>query len=75
MKTVRVRIAVAVSPDGRWYAQGGSVYDDRSARSDSLIFHPDQATPDGAFCVSWIEADVPMPIEQPEDTIQGEVKP
>lgn len=51
MKTVRVRIAVAVSEDGEWYAYGQSRTDDEDA------LYEVRSMMDGA---AWIvEADIP----------------
>lgn len=66
-KTIRVRIAIAISPDESWAAYG---YWD--AKTDKDI-------KDGLFIdgiadgeqVHWIEADVPVPAPQ---IIAGEVK-
>ncbi|MFA5053170.1 MAG: hypothetical protein WC565_03890 [Parcubacteria group bacterium] len=63
---VRVRIAVAVGPDGTWSASswsGADTDDVKMAIADSM----DSET----IRWSWVEADVPMP--EPEETVQGVV--
>ena len=64
MKTVRVRIAVAVNKDGRWatYCFSGN--------SDATnIRNAFDNSPRGAL-ISFIEADLPVP---EAETIEGEV--
>lgn len=70
-RTVRVRIAVAVTPEGGWASFGISTHTDgaraaaysRRRAGDFLHmrWHPQRIT--------WVEADVPLP--WPEDTIEG----
>ena len=60
--TVRVRIAVSVSPDGRWAAKGGS------SNNANALNDCDHEAGDRA---SWITADCPMP--EPATEIAGEV--
>lgn len=65
-KTIRVRIAIAISPDESWAAYG---YWDAKTDKDikeGLFF---DGIADGEQ-IHWIEADVPVPFGQ---TIQGEV--
>lgn len=54
-KTIRVRIAVAVQPDGVWCASGDSSFTDTWSKGAAL-----HALDDGAVAV-WVEADVPLP--------------
>lgn len=64
MKTVRVRIAVSVDPDGVWNSCGWSEGSD--ADKSGLAF--EEQAYGGAL--HWVEADVPIP--EPT-TIEGEV--
>lgn len=68
MKTVRVRIAVAVSDDLSWSASGWSSNDKRYdvAAKDSAV----DSVPRSVCAVHFIEADVPVPEPM---TISGEV--
>jgi len=69
MKTVRVRIAVTVDPDGNWRSAGwkesGYGDDERDIR-DCV-----EENADDMAKLYWIEADVPIP-EEPK-LIVGEV--
>ncbi len=69
MPTVRVRIAVAVTPKGEWASGGYCVEDPQSdaTASDLAIECLDR---DGAV-VHYIEADVPVPDEG--STVEGRV--
>lgn len=64
-KTVRVRIAVAVCPNGEWQARGDSTHTDEESKD--IIYMCDLPTGE-----TWhfIEADIPLPEPQ---TIEGEV--
>lgn len=71
MTTTKVRIAVAVFPDGEWHACGGTTYDDRSA-TDELAMCLGR----GGYTIRWITAEVPVPTEAPElPEIVGEAEP
>ncbi len=61
-KTVRVRVAVAVSVTGRWGAYGYAGCRDKNAAA---------AVDHGYDRITFIEADVPLP-EKPE-TVEAEV--
>ena len=65
-KIVRVRIAVAVSPNGEWAAAG---YSGNKSDNDvkEMVFI--DGLPDGEQ-FHWIEADVPIP---QVETIEGKV--
>lgn len=67
IKTVRVRIAVAVDDKGSW-AVGGT--DSDSARFAERKARREIGNPDGVT-VHWIEADVPLPL--PPQTVEGTV--
>lgn len=68
MKTVRVRIAVAITPDGLWACAGNWDAPDDELMSFAI---------DRLYCQQqeadyyWIEADVPVPTT---NVIIGEVK-
>lgn len=72
MKTVRVRIAVAVDANGHWSSSGW--YPSLSEhREEARILRTAIENLDSDECVThWIEADVPIP--EPK-TIEGNVKP
>ena len=53
---MRVRIAVGTNSKGKWSAAGGSSLTDEAARF--LV-----TGPAGGDCVSWVEAEVLMPVE------------
>lgn len=62
MKTVKVRIAVAVSDAGKWSAVGdgnASRADNRDSVNTALDILDEQVTQ-----VVWVEADVPLPARQ-----------
>lgn len=63
-RTVRVRIAVAVQPDGYWHAYGDSKAGDNDNRHWAGYALPRAA-------IHWVEADVPLPSEA---TVEGEVR-
>jgi len=73
MKTVRVRIAVAVQADGEWSSAGWSgreedVYLQQVAGENFEGEQPVQWV--------WVEADVPVPDPSPPDvTVTGKVTP
>lgn len=64
MKTVRVRIAVAVNSDGEWYAKSGSKYEEEVMAMDAMdsINNPS--------ITYFVEADIPVPEAQ---VIEGRV--
>ena len=67
-RTVRVRIAVAVTPNGSWEAAGSRGWPDDDASHEARVCSDDPAH----ARVTYVEADVPLP--EPE-TVEGEVKP
>ncbi len=66
MKTVRVRIAVAVDEHGNYHAAGWSGSKDEHIGETASEFFE---SAEGAEAVHFVEADVPLPESQ---TIQGE---
>ena len=79
MNTVRVRIAVAVAPNGCWSCSGGKLMEDWEHGK-----HEDERNADGASSwtfkqhgrghVVYVEAEVPVPDPMPETTtIEGKV--
>lgn len=65
VKTVRVRILVAVDRNGEWSCYGSSNHDDNRARDYIFL-----DTLEKGERYSWIEANVPLP---DSDAIEGEV--
>lgn len=57
MKTVKVRIAVAVDPEGEWNSCGWSKSDDKDCRSIAI-----EGVAPGEV-LYWLEADLPLPEE------------
>ena len=78
MKTIRVRIAVAVSPNGCWSCNGNKLmpdwhheeFDDRRnvEGASAYVFKEH-----GAGRVVFVEADVPVPDAEVPLTIEGSV--
>jgi len=69
-KTVRVRIAVAVTASGNWVADGWTDPIGGEATLRDAAFKYLERKDDEAFHVVWIEATVPIPTEA---TIEGSV--
>lgn len=67
MKTVKVKIAVAVDPDGDWNANGWSSADDDIMMMDLVV----DTLKDGEARY-WVEAELPVPETQ---SVQGQVTP
>lgn len=75
MKTIRVRIAVAVASNEHWNAEGWSRTDKSIARDSDMVQSVKNLFGnfnDNNVSISFIEADVPIPESQ--QTIEGEVK-
>lgn len=71
MKTVRVRMAVAVGSDGKWTAVGNGHGPKRQASDEDMSEWALSDFPDGGDVrVVFVEAKVPLPVSE---TIQGEV--
>ncbi len=69
MKTVKVRVAVAVDPSGKWSAAGWSREDgtpDEGAAMDVVLESVDEGE-----ARYWIEAELPLPGTV---TFKGEIK-
>ena len=70
MKTARVRIAVAILPNGEYGAAGWSDEDDPS----NLEFAAAEALQSpGAYAVHYVEADIPLPESPKSVTVEGDV--
>jgi hypothetical protein len=69
MKTIRVRIAVAVDPGGSWSSCGWQ-HADNAPRSDEDKAMDALDTMSAAAVVHFVEADIPLPTTE---TIEGEV--
>jgi hypothetical protein len=69
-KTIRVRIAVAVDGEGRWSAFGFHEFDDREAYRAAVLYsiHPPHR-------VTFVEADLQVPVFPVEETVEGKVSP
>jgi len=70
MTTVRVRIAVAVDPQGNWNAAGWKVHGHQPEEREFLFCALEGLDSSEESCF-WVEADLPIPEIQ---TVQGEVK-
>lgn len=71
-KTVRVRIAVAVTPAGQWNSCGFSRSSGEREDDDELMGLAIDPLDDTGEARYFVEADLPIP--EPE-TVEGEVKP
>ena len=67
MKTVKVRIALEIGPEGDWHAYGYGAPGSKSEEFNSVMDSFD-AIEDAAR--HWIEAEVPVPEAEP-DTLHG----
>lgn len=63
-RTMRVRIAVAVHDKDLWSAAGGSGI-------DSVAIALEDVGDDARL--TWVEADVPLPVRSPVGTVEGRV--
>jgi hypothetical protein len=59
-KTVRVRIAVALHPEGHWSARGDS---------DPEVARDIEHSVEDGWTLAWVEASVPLPVTP---TVEGE---
>lgn len=72
MSTVRVRIAVAVWPDGSWIEGGGYNWPD----IETMRYLLERCAAEPGYTIRWITAEVPVPTEAPElPPIHGVVEP
>jgi hypothetical protein len=69
-RTVRVRIAVAVDHTGAWSAGGTSEYASDDKRNRECVYL--EGLQEGEV-FHWVEADVPVPVLQPETVFEGEL--
>ncbi len=70
--TIRVRIAVAVAPNGQWAAGGWNSWEDQTRIDDyDLASSAIEGTDSDNARITWVEADVLLP--PPEETVKGEV--
>lgn len=70
MKTIRVRIAVCVAPDGSWSSCGWHVDIERPPRLDAFVAADARSDMPDYAAVHFIEANVPLP-----QTLDGKVVP
>lgn len=66
-KTVKVRIAVAIEPDGDWASAGWGPNEKDAVLATDALFNVDRAA-----VLRWVTADVPLPVDG--DDIVGEVE-
>lgn len=66
---MKIRIVVAVGPDGKWRAFGSNLDDDDIANETALLLLPSKSRTDAK--IYWISAEVPFP--QPVE-IEGRVE-
>jgi hypothetical protein len=76
VKTVRVRIAVAMSCNGEWAAYGwgdpdGNRSSERESSDNLAELMGDYLCDD----IRYVEADVPVPVLIEDQAIEGEVQP
>jgi hypothetical protein len=69
-KTVRVRIPVAVTATGDWYAHGYNDESDDEKRDEAIRIGSDYLAT-APFHIVWIEADVPLPADI---VVEGQVR-
>ena len=69
MKTVKVRIAVAVDTQGNWASSGWSEKGDQVDINEYMADIARECVGEGE-ALYWVEAEIPMPEVQ---TIQGDV--
>jgi hypothetical protein len=55
MKTIKVRVALAITPTGKWVANGWSDGDEEEMIQTCLEYM------DGKEQIVWLEAEVPIP--------------
>ena len=75
MKTIRVRIAVAVTPNGCWDCYGNKLAPEFECKSDADMAGTYIFKRQGSGHVVYIEADVPAPDLPEPVTVEGVVAP
>ena len=70
VKTIRVRILVAVNHDGEWSAVGGSYCDGKKAKEYVYL----DEMKEGEHYYYWVEADIPVPNNEIEGVLAGKVE-
>ena len=70
METIKVRIALEIDRDGYWYAYG----DDNGGDFDEVMQAVEYSRVGLGGKRHWIEAEIPIPEDEPE-TIKGEAVP
>ena len=75
MRTIHVRIPIAVTHEGGWFARGrepneGESESEADARAKRQVIEEMEAHELPGIRVSWIEADVPLP-EPEEVTVEA----
>ena len=69
--TRRVRVLVMIDPDGRWEASGSHSWSDKKTIDEVGNCCGDLSGSPWGY--HWIEADVPVPVEQSDAAIEGTV--
>ena len=70
-RTQRVRVLVMIDPTGHWEACGSASFTDDEARTQLNELSGDMGPPPWGY--HWVEAELPVPVEEAADAIQGEV--
>ena len=70
MKTVRVRIAVAVTSKGEWHAEADFEDSEKEAHQRAVELLQTGHLEEAECAIHWVEADIPIPEGV---TVEGEV--
>ena len=68
-ETIKVRICVAATSDGKWNSCGASWFNDEENKANAVTFRR-FGTP---IAISWVEVEIPLPQESQETTLQGKL--
>lgn len=69
--TARVRILVMIDPDGKWEASGSHLWSDKQAIDEVGNCCGDLGRPPWGY--HWVEANIPIPVEQSDQAIEGDI--
>jgi hypothetical protein len=70
-KTKRVRILVVIDPTGKWESVGSHSWSDAETQEQLDECYGDLGRPPWGY--HWIEAEIPLPVEEPDAPIEGDV--